>query len=651
MKARTAAPETLEEYADRKAWFIAANITNGRDAERIHEIFKKRFIECDLRTDDPSQPQYRTKGSNGGKKIHHVKGRISEGDEIRKFATANPFKEITPLLPKGLVGKGEKISEELFWKIYREVTMMALMNQAPYVSLDADPRTDYTLVNTELPPLLRKTLVGEILIKSDYAMKVITHYPVAFIQDDDKMSELVDFFRKNRVHKGADFLEGEEHIRNIRRVYLSFGAKILGDQPEKYKDVLSLAKACDYESLKEAEEKKARGEEQSVNVSGGRRIYPTEPKVFFNPTRGEISCTSRYKAATFHTRKTPGGGGEDIIDEECASTKWLNYVFRQEKFPPVKSHMAAVDLIFMLYPIVRTMIEQGYKPDFSKAPDYNGRGHTPWQLPPVLVVQSDKYGKFVRAYGGINYGLNGGDRLNPITTTTTREQVGGSPLSSGTAPITAVIGENMARVSALKQQIPGAQTYPGLPGSSSAPAYKPTAASSSDLRWLQYTTATPAQRAAEDLRKTLGYNPLELEDNRSWVRDLMAQGATIHDAGPSFLDRRKEKKAAEERERRGEEKGPTFKPSAYYQMERQETKDYTEMCKRFERAGQLGGSSASTHDSDKEYERFKELMEQRGAEKQLRSVSELRRLLEEGRTAAPISAAQQKRLLEEARKR
>lgn len=67
--------------------------------------------------------------------------------------------------------------------------------------------------------------------------------------------------------------------------------------------------------------------------------------------------------------------------------------------------------------------------------------------------------------------------------------------------------------------------------------------------------------------------------NREWIKEAKADGAEVHDIGPAF-ERRRQREAEG---RSGD--GP------FYNVEREETKDYENYVKEFERTSRTEGGS------------------------------------------------------------
>lgn len=322
---------------------------------------------------------------------------MSQDKGLKKFFESDKPLKIS--LPKGLVGDRGKISKEEFWQIYRELTKLALLNQSPFLSLNADPETLMTEINVDLPPALKNTLVGHTLIESDYLMKSISHFPISYIPEEKRETFLEHW--KTLPNNVKDFVQGDENIATMRAYFQQRGALLFGDSQSVATGLLA------YDKLGRDEQISLMNNKRYPNAELFKRIYPTDPRIIYN-NKGEITCTSRYAVTTgwyFDSKD----GRRQHIDPNAATAKQLEKSFRENLLPPAKKIMAYMDLIYMLYPIVRSMVECGNLPDFSSAPDYKAY-HTADRLPPILNVQQETY---ARAYGGVSYGRLGQDNVVP----------------------------------------------------------------------------------------------------------------------------------------------------------------------------------------------------------------------------------------------
>ena len=90
---------------------------------------------------------------------------------------------------------------------------------------------------------------------------------------------------------------------------------------------------------------------------------------------------------------------------------------------------------------------------------------------------------------------------------------------------------------------------------------------------------TRVQKRADQLGAETYQGPADVAQNRAWIKQKKAEGAEVHDVGPDFSRR-------QQREASGESgDGP------FYNLERQETKDYDNYVKEFERTSRTEGGS------------------------------------------------------------
>lgn len=373
---------------------LSENITNGSDQSQIEQLLVEKFNKYG----DPNRltgeaESYYQLQSNIITKSSGLKELIRRG-------------EVKPMLPKGMVGdKGEPISTNEYYQIYREITMLALINQTPFVSLNSTPESSNTIIDVIMPPVLKDTLVGYVLTEADYMMKSMLHYPISYISPKNRENALSKWKAYMVADPGCTKpWQGEENVETMKESFKYMNAILFADDKSIGKDLQQCAK----ESYKKLEYYLFNDPLKSKNPDLSYVINPSSSNKLLYDRNGNVMSTCCYEVSSKVSYDSSDGKRTIKNTENCKAAREVEHAFRHNMFPPARKIMAMMDLIYKLYPISRAMVEEGHVPSFRHAPDYKAV-KTFDELPPILNIQFNPHvNDFVTAaYGGVNYCGNG----------------------------------------------------------------------------------------------------------------------------------------------------------------------------------------------------------------------------------------------------
>jgi hypothetical protein len=363
--------DAINRFYQEKAAFVTENIEPVQERKRA--LFEKLFwqmkrnyavhyaIEEQLYEEVGVQPASWEKWCG-----FHILRQVNLDEGLKERIGSGEKTQV--ITPRYLMEDGN-ISKEEYWQIFREVTMLALMKQSLGVKIRARGKWQDVI----LPPVLRDTLTGSILIEAAYWLQSVTE------------GEGIFFFPEHR-----------ENVLNRLLIEDSETIALFETTTEE--------QAC-YAKLKQAGAFFLNEEEALAYVVEERKkrqalemewIKAAHPHLHFirsyfafdadhlhisydqETLRPSLDLIARYSMVFYDEE---GGYQRCYYPDEQSYLKEFNRLLSSHPFlVPV---MSRLHIIYRLDAVACAMLSCERAPDFSYTPDFSDDYGTTWEVPPV----------------------------------------------------------------------------------------------------------------------------------------------------------------------------------------------------------------------------------------------------------------------------